>query len=162
MFYPPWDAKSDPQWANTPANTIAIVEMDVGIIAASLVVMRPCFQAIYCLARGRPLPHPSSSQGRASGSEGFGSNASGRSRRSRTETAYWGSRSRSRPGFWGSGRSGGRTESSRLSSVLAGGRGRDDIGKITRTVEIELESEFVSSDEILRGGEEVRRTGSLV
>ncbi|KAL9126192.1 MAG: hypothetical protein Q9217_004721 [Psora testacea] len=26
--------------------TIAIVEMDIGIIAASLIVMRPCFQAI--------------------------------------------------------------------------------------------------------------------
>ncbi|CAF9942423.1 hypothetical protein IMSHALPRED_003673 [Imshaugia aleurites] len=33
--------------ANITPLTIAIVEMDVGIIAASLIVMRPCFEAIY-------------------------------------------------------------------------------------------------------------------
>ena len=33
--------------ANTIPSAIAIVEMDVGIIAASLIVMRPCFETIY-------------------------------------------------------------------------------------------------------------------
>ncbi|EOD46297.1 putative integral membrane protein [Neofusicoccum parvum UCRNP2] len=53
QFYPDPAAKSDPQWANTIPNTIAMVEMDVGIIAASLVVMRPCFQFLYNIATGR-------------------------------------------------------------------------------------------------------------
>ncbi len=42
---------SSPCYPNNPTDTsivgltIAIVEMDIGIIAASLVVMRPCFEA---------------------------------------------------------------------------------------------------------------------
>ena len=47
MYHPPSDSSSDPQWANLPPNTLAMVEMDVGIMAACLVVMRPCFAAIY-------------------------------------------------------------------------------------------------------------------
>ncbi|KAK0659516.1 hypothetical protein DIS24_g3972 [Lasiodiplodia hormozganensis] len=53
QFFPNPAAKTDPQWANTIPNTISMVEMDVGIIAASLVVMRPCFQFLYNVATGR-------------------------------------------------------------------------------------------------------------
>ncbi|OJD36119.1 uncharacterized protein BKCO1_1300054 [Diplodia corticola] len=53
QFFPDPLAKKDPQWANTIPNTISMVEMDVGIIAASLVVMRPCFQFLYNVATGR-------------------------------------------------------------------------------------------------------------
>lgn len=47
MYNPAPDASTDPQWANTPPNTLAMVEMNVGIMAACLVVMRPIFAAIY-------------------------------------------------------------------------------------------------------------------
>ncbi|KKY23355.1 putative integral membrane protein [Diplodia seriata] len=53
QFFPDPAAKKDPQWANTVPNTLSMVEMDVGIIAASLVVMRPCFQFLYNVATGR-------------------------------------------------------------------------------------------------------------
>ncbi|KAK7701580.1 hypothetical protein SLS57_011699 [Botryosphaeria dothidea] len=53
QFFPDPAAKKDPQWANTIPNTISMVEMDVGIIAASLVVMRPCFQFLYNIITGR-------------------------------------------------------------------------------------------------------------
>ena len=56
MIYPDPTTTADPQWANIIPNTIAIVEMDIGIIAASLVVMRPCFVAIYHIATGRKPP----------------------------------------------------------------------------------------------------------
>ncbi|KAF2652201.1 hypothetical protein K491DRAFT_63662 [Lophiostoma macrostomum CBS 122681] len=52
MRYPP--DVGDPQWTNTPANTIAMVENNIGIVAASLVVMRPCFRFISNKLHGRP------------------------------------------------------------------------------------------------------------
>ena len=72
MVYPASDSKTDPQCtcshsrsitnhlrflgANTPANTLALIEMDIGIIAASLVLMRPCFQALYSTILRRIVP----------------------------------------------------------------------------------------------------------
>ena len=47
MYNPAPDASTDPQWANTPPNTLSMVEMNVGIMAACLVVMRPVFAALY-------------------------------------------------------------------------------------------------------------------
>lgn len=49
MFYPDPSAKNDPQWGNNTANAISMVEMNVGLAAAALVVMRPAFQAVYNL-----------------------------------------------------------------------------------------------------------------
>lgn len=47
MVYPDPATKSDPQWANIIPLTIAIVEMDIGIIAASLIVMLPFFVQLH-------------------------------------------------------------------------------------------------------------------
>jgi hypothetical protein len=61
--------------------------MDIGIIAASLVVMRPCLQAMYDLARGRRISrsldgstkrgdyNTSKTQSRLGGSDGRGGKA---------------------------------------------------------------------------------------
>ncbi|KAH7061188.1 hypothetical protein B0J12DRAFT_284917 [Macrophomina phaseolina] len=53
QFFPDPAAKTDPQWANTIPNAISMVEMNVGMIAASLVVMRPCLQFLYNIITGR-------------------------------------------------------------------------------------------------------------
>lgn len=45
---PPPLLPSNPIGANLPANTLSIVEMDIGIIAAALVVMHPFFKALFC------------------------------------------------------------------------------------------------------------------
>jgi hypothetical protein len=47
MFYPDPLTKSEPQYAHIMTNSLAVVEMDVGIWVATLVVMRPAFQALY-------------------------------------------------------------------------------------------------------------------
>ena len=47
-------SSADPQWYNTPANAIAMVENNIGIVAASLVVMRPCFRFCANILHGRP------------------------------------------------------------------------------------------------------------
>jgi hypothetical protein len=47
MFFPdPW-IKSEPQYGWVPAQTLAVCEMQANILFASLVVMRPAFQAAY-------------------------------------------------------------------------------------------------------------------
>jgi len=47
MFYPDPLTNSEPQYAYIMPNCLAVVEMDIGICVASLVVMRPAFQALY-------------------------------------------------------------------------------------------------------------------
>lgn len=59
--------------ANNTPNAVAMIEMDVGIIAASLVVMRAHFHAIIDLLRGGPdrKTLPGGSQGSHFGAAGF-------------------------------------------------------------------------------------------
>lgn len=47
MYHPDPLSKTDPQWATTTSNTVAIVEEFVGIIAATIIVMRPCFHLVF-------------------------------------------------------------------------------------------------------------------
>jgi hypothetical protein len=47
MFYPDPLIKSEPQYGSVPTQTLAIAEMDANILFATLVVMRPAFQALY-------------------------------------------------------------------------------------------------------------------
>lgn len=47
MFYPDPLTKTEPQYAHIMPNCVAVVEMDIGIWVATLVVMRPAFQAMY-------------------------------------------------------------------------------------------------------------------
>ncbi|KAK0099606.1 hypothetical protein ONS95_013497 [Cadophora gregata] len=46
QFIPNKDPDKSGQWANTVGNSTSMVELFVGIIAACLVVMRPCFQGV--------------------------------------------------------------------------------------------------------------------
>ena len=47
MFFPdPW-IKTEPQYGWVPAQMLAVCEMDANILFATLVVMRPAFQAVY-------------------------------------------------------------------------------------------------------------------
>jgi hypothetical protein len=47
MFFPdPW-IKTEPQYGWVPAQTLAVAEMEADILFATLVVMRPAFQAVY-------------------------------------------------------------------------------------------------------------------
>ena len=80
MIYPDAATKSDPQCkffppcsiqlkcshapgANITPLAIAIVEMNVGIIAASLIVMHPCFKAIHNATSKRLTERLSTSMG---------------------------------------------------------------------------------------------------
>jgi hypothetical protein len=47
MFYPDPLTPTEPHYAHIMSNCLAVVEMDVGIWVATLVVMRPAFQALY-------------------------------------------------------------------------------------------------------------------
>lgn len=47
MFYPDPLTKTEPQYTHVFNNVLAVIEMHTGILVATLVVMRPAFQAIY-------------------------------------------------------------------------------------------------------------------
>jgi hypothetical protein len=47
MFYPAPLNKTEPQYTHIPNNVVAVAEMHTGILVATLVVMRPAFQAMY-------------------------------------------------------------------------------------------------------------------
>jgi hypothetical protein len=47
MFYPDPLTKTEPQYTHIMSNCLAVVEMNVGIWVATLVVMRPAFQTVY-------------------------------------------------------------------------------------------------------------------
>ncbi|KAF1935190.1 hypothetical protein EJ02DRAFT_329748, partial [Clathrospora elynae] len=47
MFYPDSLTTTEPQYAHIMTNCLAVAEMDIGIWVATLVVMRPAFQALY-------------------------------------------------------------------------------------------------------------------
>ena len=47
MFYPDPLTKSEPQYTHIFNNVLAVIEMHTGILVATLVVMRPAFQAVY-------------------------------------------------------------------------------------------------------------------
>ncbi|KAJ4311721.1 hypothetical protein N0V94_007807 [Neodidymelliopsis sp. IMI 364377] len=49
MFYPDPLTKTEPQYTHVFNNVLAVIEMHTGILVATLVVMRPAFQAIYKL-----------------------------------------------------------------------------------------------------------------
>lgn len=51
MFYPDPLTKSEPQYVHIMTNCLAVVEMDIGIWVATLVVMRPAFQALHRVVR---------------------------------------------------------------------------------------------------------------
>jgi hypothetical protein len=51
MFYPDPLTKTEPQYAHIMPNCLAVAEMDIGIWVATLVVMRPAFQALYRVFR---------------------------------------------------------------------------------------------------------------
>ncbi|KAH7357509.1 hypothetical protein BKA66DRAFT_445549 [Pyrenochaeta sp. MPI-SDFR-AT-0127] len=51
MFYPDPLTKTEPQYTHIMTNCLAVVEMDIGIWVATLVVMRPAFQAIHRFLR---------------------------------------------------------------------------------------------------------------
>lgn len=56
MFYPDPLTSTEPQYTHIMSNCLAVVEMDVGIWVATLVVMRPAFQALH--RRLRPNHRP--------------------------------------------------------------------------------------------------------
>jgi hypothetical protein len=56
MFYPDPLTNTEPQYTHIMTNCLAVVEMDIGIWVATLVVMRPAFQALY--HRLRPAHRP--------------------------------------------------------------------------------------------------------
>ncbi|PKK53923.1 hypothetical protein CI102_1172 [Trichoderma harzianum] len=60
-----YNVKTDFTWLIIPTHIMIVVEMNITIIAASLVVMRPCFQAIFDLAFPTSLyaSHNASSRG---------------------------------------------------------------------------------------------------
>lgn len=47
MFYPDPHTRTEPQYTHIFSNTLAVIEMHTGILVATLVVMRPAFQAVY-------------------------------------------------------------------------------------------------------------------
>lgn len=49
MFYPNPLTKTEPQYTHILSNVLAMIEMHTGILVATLVVMRPAFQALYKL-----------------------------------------------------------------------------------------------------------------
>lgn len=104
--------------------------MNITIIAASLVVMRPCFQAIFDVAFPKSL---------------YAShNASGRGESSRGESKY---RSRRSDGYI---MSLDENESAVRREESTGRRGARE--RILKTVDIELASKDASTEDILKGG----------
>jgi hypothetical protein len=69
MFYPDPLTKTEPQYTHVFNNVLAVVEMHTGILVATLVVMRPAFQAmagVFCKryrARDRMLGYTGQSSG---------------------------------------------------------------------------------------------------
>jgi hypothetical protein len=61
MFYPSPLTKTEPQYAHVMPNCLAVVEMDIGIWVATLVVMRPAFQVLYRAWRPNHKSEPSTS-----------------------------------------------------------------------------------------------------
>lgn len=57
MFYPDPLTKTEPQYTHIFSNVLAVIEMHTGILVATLVVMRPAFQAIYKLINPSYQPH---------------------------------------------------------------------------------------------------------
>ncbi|KAJ4349267.1 hypothetical protein N0V95_004697 [Ascochyta clinopodiicola] len=57
MFYPDPLTKTEPQYTHVFNNVLAVVEMHTGILVATLVVMRPAFQAMYKLVNPSYRPH---------------------------------------------------------------------------------------------------------
>lgn len=47
MFYPDHLTRTEPQYTHIMSNCLAVVEMDIGIWVATLVVMRPAFRSVY-------------------------------------------------------------------------------------------------------------------
>ncbi|KAH8706074.1 hypothetical protein GQ44DRAFT_716349 [Phaeosphaeriaceae sp. PMI808] len=89
MFFPdPW-IKTEPQYGWVPAQTLAVCEMQANILFASLVVMRPAFQAIFhvlaswCKGLGK-LPNSSDSDSTMDSALGSFRNAREKRNRRRT------------------------------------------------------------------------------
>lgn len=57
MFYPDPLTKTEPQYTHIFNNVLAVIEMHTGILVATLVVMRPAFQAIYKIINPSYSPH---------------------------------------------------------------------------------------------------------
>lgn len=73
MFYPDPLTKTEPQYTHIYNNVLAVIEMHTGILVATLVVMRPAFQAMYKLVNPSYQPRGgTTSYGRRS-SRGVGS-----------------------------------------------------------------------------------------
>lgn len=123
-----YNVKKDFTWRIIPTHIIIVVEMNMTIIAASLVVMRPCFQAIFdTLCPTSPYASHNASSRNTS--------KYGRGRKSRT-SGYIVSRDEgSSTGAW-------RDESA---ASHEGGIG------IVKTVDIELASKDASTENILQG-----------
>ncbi|KAJ3475116.1 hypothetical protein NLG97_g9570 [Lecanicillium saksenae] len=116
-------------WLIIPTHLMIVVEMNVTIIAASLVVMRPCFQAIFDLA----FPH---------------------SQYSSHNRSVWSSKNRSRrsEGYIRSGDESNPSNAKGSFGVNGPALSHDSEGGIVKTVNIELASNPVGSEEnILKG-----------
>ena len=72
MFYPDSLTKTEPQYAHIMPNCLAVVEMDIGIWVATLVVMRPAFSALHRIINPNHKPDGStvSYYGRSGGEKG--------------------------------------------------------------------------------------------
>ncbi|KAF9696072.1 hypothetical protein EKO04_006133 [Ascochyta lentis] len=57
MFYPDPLTKTEPQYTHVFNNVLAVIEMHTGILVATLVVMRPAFQAMYMFVNPSYQPH---------------------------------------------------------------------------------------------------------
>jgi len=108
--------KRDFTWLIIPTHIVIVIEFNVTIIAASLVVMRPCFQAIY---------------------DFFVRKSSHRNHDFKHSSIFRSTRQRSHSGYI-------------ISPSEVARRAETDGTGITKTVDIELASRTVSTEEILQ------------
>ncbi|EHK20460.1 uncharacterized protein TRIVIDRAFT_223784 [Trichoderma virens Gv29-8] len=119
-----YNVKADFTWLIIPTHIMIVVEMNITIIAASVVVMRPCFQAIFDLAFPMSLyaSHNASSRGESN-------------YHSRRSDGYIMSLDENDSGV------------RRKDSAARHGTGE----RILKTVDIELASKDASTEDILKG-----------
>jgi hypothetical protein len=85
MFYPDPLTKTEPQYTHIYNNVLAVIEMHTGILVATLVVMRPAFQAIYKLINPSYEPRGGTTSYGKRSSRGVGSSYQMQSFKSRNK-----------------------------------------------------------------------------
>ncbi|KAF3043416.1 hypothetical protein E8E12_006191 [Didymella heteroderae] len=85
MFYADPLTKTEPQYTHIFNNILAVIEMHTGILVATLVVMRPAFQAIYKLVNPSYQPSGGTTYYGRQSSRGVGSSYQMQSFKSRNK-----------------------------------------------------------------------------